>query len=81
MALLLGPLMLIVSLAICGAIGYEMFRRGYNGNRILEGLKGIGLCALTLVYATLLAAAIGAIGMGINEGLTYWQSCRKASRP
>jgi hypothetical protein len=71
MALSLGSLMLILVVAICGMLVYEMSWRGYDGKHVLEGLKGVGLCALALMHMTFLAAAAGAIIMGIGESVSY----------
>jgi hypothetical protein len=76
MALSLGSLLLIVLVAVCGTIVYEMSWRGYDGKRVLEGLEGVGWCVLALMQATLLAAAVGAIIMGIGEGISYWRGKR-----
>jgi hypothetical protein len=79
MALSLGSLMLILVVAICGMLVYEMSWRGYDGKRVLEGLKGVGLCALGLMYTTFLAAAAGAIIMGIGEVVSYQRRKRRGA--
>jgi hypothetical protein len=79
MALSLGILLLIVLAAVCGMIVYEMSLRGYNGKLVLERLTGVGWCVLALMCATFHAATVGAIIMGIGEGISYWRGRRRGA--
>jgi hypothetical protein len=79
MALSLASLMLVLVVAICGMLVYEMSWRGYDGKRVLEALKGVGLCVLALLQMTFLAAAAGAIITGIGESVSYRRRKRRGA--
>jgi hypothetical protein len=82
-ALILGSLLFVVNLAMLAMLLYCMYRWPTDQPPLtfLDVLKLVGVCILVLVHTTLVTAAVSAIIMGIGEGISYWQSGRKARIP
>jgi hypothetical protein len=75
MGLILGSIIFVLFVAMCGMVVYCILRwPNYNPPGFLESLKLVGICVFGFLYSTLVCAALSAIIMGIGECVSFWRS-------